>query len=236
MLQSFSLRRVNSLRRDAARASTFPEDGPYGWRKSPVDPATLLCAFSPLRLKPGFVLRAYWLNAGGNANGFVYAMPDDAPFREPEQCDQHGDHFLEPPVPPAALPDIMQAIDGDGSPWSYLCASVFARELTEFGARWHGSDWSTHKILDSNPLCRDAGPARFVHQRDREAWKWLEPAPAMWQPTLARDRNAVVVTFYTHSALENERILRHVDRFKSGTYCFRTKQTTVADGGIGFIF
>jgi len=31
----------------------------------------------------------------------------------------------------------MDGIDGDGSGWSYLCASLFAREIAELGAMWH---------------------------------------------------------------------------------------------------
>src|SRR5258708_6127281 len=39
--------------------------------------------------------------------------------------------FLEPPVAPNALPDVMAAITGDGSPASYIEASIFAREIAE---------------------------------------------------------------------------------------------------------
>jgi len=45
----------------------------------------------------------------------------------------------------------MAAIEGDGSPESYIQASLLARELREFGVRWHGCDWSTQEILDKNP-------------------------------------------------------------------------------------
>jgi hypothetical protein len=36
------------------------------------------------------------------------------------------------------LDDFMDAIEGDGSAWSYLSASLFAREAAELGALWHG--------------------------------------------------------------------------------------------------
>lgn len=45
----------------------------------------------------------------------------------------------------------MEAIEGDGSHWSYLSASIFMREINEFGASWHGCSWSTHEIIDKNP-------------------------------------------------------------------------------------
>ena len=46
-------------------------------------------------------------------------MPVDAEFPDPEECPRLERVFLEPPVPPAALEESMDAIDGDGSPWSY---------------------------------------------------------------------------------------------------------------------
>lgn len=214
MLHSFSLRRVNALRRAAARASTFPEEGPYGWRKSPVDPAALLGAFGPLRLKPGFVLRAYHFREGGNANGFVYALPADAPFPEPEECDQHGEHFLEPPIPPGALPDVMKAIDGDRSAWSYLCASIFARELTEFGAWWHGCEWSTHKILGDAPLTDSPADG----DEAPEPWQWIEPAPENWLPTVVMG-DPIQVRFFTHTRLGSERVTRYIDDYGRHSNC-----------------
>ena len=60
--------------------------------------------------------------------------------------------ILEPPKPSDALDEFMEAIDGDGKPWSYLCASLLARELAEFGAMWHGCGWSEHAILGENPF------------------------------------------------------------------------------------
>lgn len=46
---------------------------------------------------------------------------------------------------------LMQAIDGDGSSWSYLSASILSREAEEFGAMWHGCVWSDQKILSKLP-------------------------------------------------------------------------------------
>ena len=48
-----------------------------------------------------------------NGNGFVWAMPVDAEFPDPEKCPRLKNVFLEPPKPPAALDDYMDAIDGD---------------------------------------------------------------------------------------------------------------------------
>jgi hypothetical protein len=41
----------------------------------------------------------------------------------------------------------MDAIPGDGTPESYMEASLLMRELGEFGALWHGRSWGTHEII-----------------------------------------------------------------------------------------
>src|SRR4051794_6540914 len=89
---------VHRLIAVARGAATFPDDDRQGWQKSRVDPRTLLAVFSSL--KPGYTLRAYSFAEGGNGNAFVYAMPMDAPFPEPETCPRDTSAFLEPPVPP----------------------------------------------------------------------------------------------------------------------------------------
>ena len=59
-----------------------------------------------------------------------------------------------PRGPPGAVP-LMQAIEGDGSPWSYLSASILSREAAEFGAIWHGCVWSDQTILSKPPRQAD---------------------------------------------------------------------------------
>lgn len=129
-----------------------------GWTKSAVNPNTLLRCFPALRLKNGFVLRAYvYRDGSGNGNGVVWAMPANTCFPEPERCPRVEDAWLAPPKPPGALENYMAAVEGDGAPWSYLSASILARELREFGALWHGCSWSTHAILGSDPWGSHAG-------------------------------------------------------------------------------
>ena len=224
---TFSVRRVNSLRRAAESTSEFPEEAPAGWAKSPVDPARLLKVFSALHLKPGFVLRAYSFCEGGNGNAVVYAMPADAPFPEPEDCPQNPEHFLDAPVPPGAAEAVMRFIEGDGSPWSYISASIFVRELAEFGARWHGCSWSTHTILGGHPA---EHRTECIEMGDPDTWTWLEPPPADWRPCVAERGGHIAVTFYTHTALGEERVTRHVDTYEPGTYRFEGEEKVIAEG------
>ena len=240
MITQFQVKKIERLRKRAEKAAELPGDVPSGWSKSKVDPMSVLAVFKPLRIKEGFVLRAYQFREGGNGNGFVWAVPVDADFPDSEECPRLEGVFLEPPKPSAALDDFMDAIDGDRSPWSYMCASILARELAEFGAMWHGCDWGTHTILDDNPC----GATEQSEQDDADEgpmtptaeWKWLEPAPADGSPMVYQEAEAVTVTFITHSGLGEEAIYRHIDTYTPGGYRFKSDRKQIATGGSGYVF
>ncbi len=152
--RNFPVTTVNRLRRRAEKARAIELDELVGgWQLCPVDPMELLAMFKPLRIKAGFVLRAYVYRSGSDANGVVWALPKDAPLPEvhtDENTPWEQAMFamfgrIDQPRPPGALDDVMQAIEGDGSPWSFVCASLFAREAAEFGARWHGC-WKCYLV------------------------------------------------------------------------------------------
>ncbi len=240
-MTTFSITRVNALRDAVTELCAGPDDAPDGWSKSHSDPMTLLAAFPALRIKPGLVLRAYQFKAGGNGNGVVWAMPADSYFPDPDECSKLKNQFLEPPKPPEALCDLMDAIDGDGAPWSYLSASIFAREAAEFGAKWHGCHWSTHAILGDTPWHREP---KSKDRRKRQAlasgspdeWTWNAPRPEIWQPTFAEQGHIITLTFYTFSGLAQEAIYRFTDTYRRGSYKCDTEQATIAEGSHGYIF
>ena len=132
---SFSIRRVNRLRRAAERARAVPADDADlpqvgspsdGWSASALRATELLRVFDVLWLKPGFALHACEFRAGSNGNGIIWAVPADAPLVAPDDCSRVEDAWLQPPRPPKAVP-LMQALEGDGSPWSYLSASILSQ-------------------------------------------------------------------------------------------------------------
>jgi hypothetical protein len=240
MTNTFPAKKIERLRRFAAKASEAPEECPDGWSISTVDPQQVVAVFKLLRIKDGFALRAYQFREGGNGNGFVWALPVQSALPDPEECPRLERIFLEPPKPPAALDDYMDAIDGDGSPWSYMCASLLARQLAEFGAMWHGCDWSTHTVLDETP-CRAGEPSEEGDvvegpMTPADEWKWSEPAPEEWAPQPNQEAKAVTVTFFTYSGLGEEAIYRHIDTYKPGEYKFKSDRRQIATGRGGFVF
>jgi hypothetical protein len=257
----FPIRKVCGLRLKAQRACCIPNPtaDPWGacrrldgWSKSTVDPMQLLSVFTSLRLKPGLVLRAYLFREGSNGNGVVWAMPEDSPFPEPAACFEamrnrrkspatpHGfpDFLGEPPMPPQAQKDIMNAIAGDGTPWSYLSASIFCREAGEFGAMWHGCEWSAHELLGRGPWRSTAArrsSSRRTITRAGGDWEWLTDKPAEWQPTVEQTARGVVVSFHTFSGLGQQCIYHHVDRYRRGTYRFDSTTDVIAVGPMGYV-
>ena len=236
----FSLNKVQRLRQSAQTASEVSEDGPEGWSKSDVDPMQLLSVFSVLRLKEGYVLRAYQFRSSGNGNGIIWAMPEKAPFPNPKDCIKLQDGFLEPPKPPDTLDHFMDAIEGDQSLWSYLSASLFFREACEFGAIWHGCSWSEHRILGSNPWTSP----QDIDEEDEDAdnpsedikeWKWIGQEPSEWQPQVKEAPKTMRVTFYTFTGLGVQSIYENVDTYKPPSYKSKCKNESIAEGPHGYV-
>lgn len=142
---------MNRLRRAAGQARTTVEPAPRreepgSWSVSECDRNALLGVFEALLLKEGFALYAYEFRSGRKGNGIIWAVPADAPALTPEDCPGLEEASPGPPKPPGAIP-LMQAVEGGGSPWSYLSGSILSREVAEFGARWHGMVWTDQTIL-----------------------------------------------------------------------------------------
>ena len=236
----FPVGKVQQLRRSAQKASEVSEKGPEGWSKSDVDPMKLLSVFSGLRVKEGYVLRAYQFRSGGNGNGIVWAMPEEAAFPNPEDCIKLQDVFLEPPKPPEALDHFMDAIEGNNSPWSYLSASLFFREACEFGAIWHGCSWSDHRILGSNPLTSPQELAEEdedadIPSKDLREWRWHGQEPSEWQPQVKETPKTMRVLFYTYSRLGVEAVYENVDTYRPPSYKPKCKNRPIAEGPHGYI-
>ena len=232
---TFPLSDVRRLRERAVKAREITAFAPEGWSKSSINPMDVLAVFEPLRIKDGYILRAYHYRENTDAHGFVWAMPVDADFPEPQHCPRDN-VLLGTPKPPTAFEDFMEAIEGDGSPWSYFCASLLGRELRELGAALHGCNWSTHAILDKNPLTEPSqSEARHSPSGGQEQWTWLEPEPSQWQPSVFGNDDSHTVTFLTFSGYRRESIYHHADWFSREAYRFTTQSTLVASGPSGYV-
>lgn len=198
-MRTFSPARLQSLRDRARRPATLPADVSDGWVRSAADPMELLPLFKPLRLRHGYVLRAYQRVSGADARSVVFAMPADAPLAD------------YPPPAEHAERKFTRYLEGDGSPKSYAMASILTRELLECGAVRHGCWWGLEKLI---------GETEALY------WTWMEESPC--PPTVRTDGGSVSVTFCTYTAAGPERITKYTDTYELGQYTFVTDGAVIA--------
>ena len=246
---SFSITRVNRLRRAAERARMVPAEHPDPWLErsqsddwcaSAYDANDLIRVFDTLWLKAGFALHAYEYRAGDNGNGIIWAVPADAPLLAPDQCPRLEDRFLDPPRPPGAVP-LMQAIGGDGSPWSYLSASILRREAAEFAALWHGCVWSDQTILSKPPRQADDQDMSYKARKltgDAPIgnWTWHGAVPRTWKPTYADMGTTKKVVLHIRNPVGTDAIYRATDTYRADSYDCKTGTTVLCTGEGGIVY
>ncbi len=213
----------------------------------------LLKEIHHLRLRKGFVLRASERKDFYGALNIIWALPvefadeketEDIPFAEirrplPENADFTDafdlcEEFIV--KKPKHGMNIMEAVDGDHTPVSYLLASVFAREVLELGAFWHGIAWGFHTVLTDDPWKMEWDEDRYENvPSEEEEWKFLEKRPDTWAPVVSLDKDEVVVRFRTYTAMGMETIYEFADTYREGSYAFEWNIRKIAEGRGGFL-
>jgi len=251
--RNFSATLINRLRNQVNELSTSAWDIEEGLNRSLVDPQEILAIFPTLKLREEFCLIAYQYRSGGNGNGVVFLWPKDTEVPDLRlNCNPavHLAEFLKKHLKAAdkkmgkgtdIFPEhIMSEIQGDGSPLSYLHASILARELEEFGAMWHGCSWSTDLIVDKDPFAMKiqsttfgSGPGRILRPED---WSWQKEVPQNWAPAVTMTERRAVVEFITYSGLGQEALYLHRDTYTKGNYDGRSTCDQLASGPMGYVF
>lgn len=226
----------------------FTEDG--GWWNSRLDPTKIVAFCGKLSIRKGWNLHAYLFSTGMNGNGYVIAGRSEKTIPSLPAIAKafEGIYIIDSNMIVDELPGIynrMVAIDGDGSPLSYLQASLLDRELGDFGALWHGIQWGAHKVVDRLPTPTedddmDADPM-FSSQTKPNQWKWKTRRPAKMDPTVSIDGDVVEVTFYSFTPLMDdeggEKIVRHVDTYLTDNYIpIKRERKVIAVGKGGLCF
>ena len=248
MTETFSITRVNRLRRAAEKAraalpfeeTDFWPDGYLSEWQQPIAgnyANDLLRVFDTLWLKPGYELRASLFRSGGNGNGEIWAVSTDT---QPVDSSESIESEVNRMERSSEVVSLMQVIDGDGSPWSYLSASILSREAEEFGAMWHGCVWSDQKILSKPPRQLDSQEPADRRERSGEAparnWTWHGTAPSVWKPTYEDTGTSKKVTLHFFNPVGGERIYQATDTYAASGYDAETDNTMLCFGGPGFIY
>lgn len=246
---TFPMGDVRRAKERAARAARIDRDiEPVA---GTLDPTAVLESFGCLHVKPGWKLLAYLWGDHLGAEARVVAVPaefdpvgaerlpggeglDDLPGPgDAESAENDPRPYVENPIDSAFwLPleskrRFMSAVDGDGSPWSYLCASLALRQLLDYAAFWHAlyeHDWFEHVILAGWPPPRSA--------LREPAGDYDGEEPGLWRPAVWVGHGSTTVRFYTYrpATAVDEGVWMHEDRYEGHAYEPEVTDTLIAAG------
>lgn len=175
------------------------------WFLSTVNPGAALLKLPGLRLKADYRLVSYLYRRENSGVGLVWAVPEMlSSTAQLEKAMENCAGIAQLPKPEGALSHLMEAVDGDRTPASYLIASILRRELQEFGSLGDRRNWSHHYLIDGLP----AGE-----------WQWRIDKPLDWSPKvkLFPDGKAAV-EFFTCCTSGSKILYRHLDQYPEGQY------------------
>ncbi|MDX2212557.1 MAG: hypothetical protein SFY66_04630 [Oculatellaceae cyanobacterium bins.114] len=186
------------------------------WFVSTVNPAAALLKLPGLSLKSGFRLVSYLYRSEDSGVGVVWAIPEDlSSTAQLEKALVNSTSLSQIPKPVGALPSFMEAIEGDRSPVSFVIASIFRRELQEFGALGQRRTWSHHQLVSAPP--------------SEVNWQWRGNPPKDLAPKvklLGEDQAAV--EFFTCCDHPSLLLYRHIDQYSVDHYKPQSLDQSVA--------
>lgn len=195
------------------------------WFISSVNPGAALLKLPGLYLKPKLRLVGYLYRTLDDGVGSVWAVPEALSTtdlleqslldrREAKQFPLQGNRH-SPPCPIGALKDVMEAVEGNRSPASFVVASILRRELQEFGALGRSCSWSHHRLIDRLPT-------QVGWQWRGETFNELEPKVRVFPDGRA------IVEFFTCRVTPPVAIVQHLDRYPPANYTTASSDRMIA--------
>ncbi len=210
---------------DLFRAGDTPEDdvpAPNAegrWFVSTIDPSEALAKLPGLWMRPGIRMVTYLRQDAKGGVGTTVALP--GLLSTTEYLEEAIAKLTQPdqvPSPMGALPNLMNGIEGDGSLASFLAASIFTREVREFGRFGHYSRWVHHRFVNAPP--------------QQIPWQWRTKMPEDLSPKVVlRQDTEVVVEFYSCRVQKPIALFRHLDRYPPNSYTAENQDQVVAVAG-----
>lgn len=207
---------------DIFRATTVLENHEPGpniegrWFLSSVNPGEALLRLPGLGVKPGFRLVTYLLRTKDGGIGHSCAVPEHLSCTvQLEAALTEGTEWHYPPFPEGALQQIMEAIDGDRSPLSFLLASLWRRELQELGTAGKDRQWGHHRLIETVP--------------QRVKWRWKEEGFQDLAPKvkILPDQRAAI-EFFSARVVKPYALYRHMDIYEATSYIAKVKDQVIA--------
>jgi hypothetical protein len=186
--------------------ATYAPNTKGKWFISSTNPGAALMKLPGLKLKPQLRLVSYLLRNGENGIGVTWAVPESfSTTVNLEKGLANSGDSNHPPHPEGAFSDLMEAIDGDRSPVSFLIASILRRELREFGALGKSCNWTHHRLINALP--------NQVH------WHWKVDEPKDFSPKVrVFPDGKAAIEFFTCRVAAPVAIFQHLDQYPNGHY------------------
>jgi hypothetical protein len=185
------------------------------WTLSTVNPASALVKLPGLRLKGDFHLVSYLFQSEDSGTGIVWAVPEAlSSTAQLENPLATSTTLSKIPKPEGALASFMQGIEGDRTAASFLVASIFRRELQEFGAKGARVNWGHHRLIEAPP----------EHVR----WEWIEEPKDCFPKVKVSPDGQAVVEFFTCRVVEPVTLYRHLDHYSATSYQPKTLDKSIA--------
>ncbi len=186
------------------------------WFISTIDPAAVLHKLPGLSLKPGVRLVTYLQRCSEGGLGVTWALPERlSTTAQLEAALEKTPTGEIPPHPKGALGNVMEAIEGNCTPASYIAASLLVRELKELGRAGNLRRWSHHQLIDRIP--------------PNQPWEWRAKPPQDWAPKVkVLEDRSVLVEFFSCRVAAPVSLFRHVDQYPRGLYRPKTQDQVLA--------
>lgn len=174
---------------------------------STVNPGSVFSKLPGLKLKSGWRLVSYLYRQQDNGVGITWAVPEDrSTTAELENALADSSDEITPPHPTGALPDFMEALEGDRSPMSFMIASLLRLELEEFGRLGKHCRWSNHWLINEIPA--------------QVKWQWKTSSAPKDLSTKVQvlPDGKVAVEFFTLQVTKPVVICRHLEQYPASGY------------------
>jgi hypothetical protein len=186
------------------------------WFVSTVNPAAALLKMPGLQVKPGWRLTGYLYRMDKDGVGLIFAVPEAlSTTAQLEKALAASGNIFQPPKPDGALSHMMDAIEGDRSPLSFMIASILRREFQEFGALAQRRNWSYHRLIETVP--------------SQVQWQWQTDQPRDLSPKVKVLPNGQAgVEFFTCRVNKPFTIFRHLDQYPANQYSAKGADKAIA--------
>ena len=186
------------------------------WFISTIDPAAAINKLPGLSLKSGVRLITYLQRRPGGGMGVTWALPNlMSTTAHLEAALETAGNGAIPPHPKGALSHVMDSIEGEHTPASFIASSLLLRELKELGRSGLNRRWSQHRLISKIP--------------SKQTWQWHAKTPKDLSPKVKIQADqTVLVEFFSCRATSPISLFRHLDQYITKSYRPKTHDQVIA--------